>query len=127
LTEDLRRYREYIQLNPTKSQDVAYTKAVCRQHFPYRSFAVIQNGEVVSTAPAPVKMSATPLTKIAMIFSGQGAQWPEMGKELVLTSAQFCKDLEEMDGILGELEYPPGWKLLGKSTHTILSFPPIQL
>jgi acyl transferase domain-containing protein len=49
-----------------------------------------------------------------MIFSGQGAQWPEMGKDLIQIDPRFREDIRAMDDILQSLNYPPDWKIDGK-------------
>lgn len=64
--------------------------------------------EVSSQAKAP---QATP--NITMVFSGQGAQWPQMGRELILTDASFRQDLMLMDRVLQQLRVPPKWSIIG--------------
>ncbi|UKZ82860.1 Type I Iterative PKS [Trichoderma virens FT-333] len=74
------------------------------------AYGIIQDKEFVeisSLVKAPAKAP-----NVYLIFSGQGAQWPEMGKELALTDAPFCDDLRKMDGILRQLAHPPSWSLL---------------
>jgi len=113
-------YREYLHLRPSDVQNVAYTRALRRQHLTYRSFSVVQpDGELVGTAAGTKTPVSTP--PVTMVFSGQGAQWPEMGKELALTNAEFRKDLDRMDAILQGLAHPPKWSLIG--TFCVLSFP----
>jgi acyl transferase domain-containing protein len=49
-----------------------------------------------------------------MIFSGQGAQWPGMGKELIENDDFFRKDISAMDAVLQRLEHPPNWTIVGE-------------
>lgn len=114
LAEQTNRFKEYLRLNPGRGLDVAYTRAFRREHLLYRGFGIIQpSGEVSGVAATAVRIPAvTP--SLTMVFSGQGAQWPEMGKELILTDVEFRRDLEKMDSVLGKLAYPPKWKLLGE-------------
>ncbi|KAK4443906.1 KR domain-protein [Podospora aff. communis PSN243] len=110
LVSQISRHREYLQANPTKSRDVAHTLALRRQHLSHRSFSILHpNGEIAETASGS-KIPGVPLPVI-MVFSGQGAQWPEMGKEMILTNVAFRQDLNEMDEVLQNLSYPPKWKL----------------
>lgn len=45
------------------------------------------------------------------IFTGQGAQWPGMGKELLMHSHVFRKAIEECDECLSTLRDAPSWSL----------------
>lgn len=45
------------------------------------------------------------------VFTGQGAQWPGMGKELLLHSSVFRKAIEECDESLSKLRDAPSWSL----------------
>lgn len=49
-----------------------------------------------------------------MIFSGQGAQWPEMGRELILQAPNFREDIREMDNTLQTLTHRPEWTIEGE-------------
>ena len=48
-----------------------------------------------------------------MIFSGQGAQWAQMGNEMIHGNPEFRADIEKMDSILQGLKYPPSWTIMG--------------
>ena len=117
LAARFKQFQDRVRLRPEEISDIAYTCALRRQHLPYRSFAIVQpNGNLVgvpSTAEAP--SGASP---VVMVFSGQGAQWPTMGKELILNNQKIRKDLEDMDAVLQRLSHPPTWKLVGKCTST---------
>jgi len=113
LSTQIHKHEDYVRTTPARNQDIAYTRAVRREHLPHRAFAILDNGELtggVGAAKAPPE--PPPVT---MIFSGQGAQWPQMGKELIQTDINFRKDISRMDDILQKLVHPPAWKLLGTS------------
>jgi acyl transferase domain-containing protein len=55
--------------------------------------------------------------KVFLVFSGQGAQWPGMGRELIEGDDYFRKDIESMDGVLQRLEHPPSWSITGEKTR----------
>ncbi|KAJ8066769.1 hypothetical protein OCU04_004157 [Sclerotinia nivalis] len=57
-----------------------------------------------------------------MVFSGQGAQWPEMGRDILLKDPEFRKDIAEMGQILQSLIHPPSWTLAGKTRSRSQSF-----
>ncbi|KAI0973103.1 hypothetical protein F4678DRAFT_478311 [Xylaria arbuscula] len=46
------------------------------------------------------------------IFTGQGAQWPTMGKNLIVHSAQFANTMNRLEKSLKSLPDPPSWSLV---------------
>ena len=111
LTKQISKYEEYVQQSRARNLDIAYTRAVRREHLPHRAFAILDNGKLTeSVGAARAPLEAPPIT---MIFSGQGAQWPQMGKELIQTDMTFRRDITKMDEVLQRLVHPPSWKLLG--------------
>lgn len=98
---------------PDRVLDMAYTLNQRREHCVYRTFCTVGDDRIMGKAAAIARVpTATP--DLAMVFSGQGAQWPTMGKELILTSSEVRSDIEAMDRILQSLQYPPAWKIEGK-------------
>ncbi|KAI0191981.1 hybrid PKS-NRPS [Xylaria flabelliformis] len=49
--------------------------------------------------------------RILGIFTGQGAQWPKMGRELLLTSKLFAQVIDRLQKSLNALADPPSWSL----------------
>ncbi|KAJ5272650.1 Nonribosomal peptide synthetase [Penicillium angulare] len=49
--------------------------------------------------------------KILGVFTGQGAQWPSMGAELLRTSKRFADSIQTMEQSLDELADGPEWSL----------------
>ncbi|KAI1411801.1 putative polyketide synthase [Hypoxylon sp. FL1857] len=74
--------------------DLAYTLDSRRSQFPWRSFAVLESPaelhRLQSQISSPVR-ARTP-TRVAYVFSGQGAQWFAMGRELMSYSS-FSADI----------------------------------
>lgn len=57
-----------------------------------------------------------------MVFSGQGAQWPQMGHDLLTSLPGFKEDVLAMDDILQSLEERrPTWTAIGKFTSPQIS------
>ncbi|TPX08256.1 uncharacterized protein E0L32_001848 [Thyridium curvatum] len=109
-------HRAYIEKNPSPStvRDVAYTLGSRRAHLPYRAFSLVGSGVEGNISPA-VKMSkSTP--DLVLVFTGQGAQWPEMGVELLRNSKSFRESISTMDSILKSLPNPPAWTILEEMT-----------
>ncbi|OJK01834.1 hypothetical protein ASPACDRAFT_50671 [Aspergillus aculeatus ATCC 16872] len=60
-------------------------------------------GNLVSTA--------LPGRDLVFIFTGQGAQWPEMGRQLLEKSYVYRKTIEELDHVLQSLPEAPEWSI----------------
>ncbi|RYP42065.1 hypothetical protein DL767_000577 [Monosporascus sp. MG133] len=120
-------YLEYMQSQRHVGlRDLAYTLANKREHRPHRAFAVT-SGDISSlqvSEPQAVKdpsvLTPSSGTKVAWVFTGQGAQWPEMGADLLDTNATFRETIQKLDKFLLTLPTPPSWKLeheLRKGEH----------
>ncbi|KAI0107229.1 polyketide synthase [Nemania sp. FL0031] len=105
-------YQDYVVKHPNRAVDVAYTLALHREKLPHRAFAIVQDGQIVETSS--LAKTAPSLPNIIMVFSGQGAQWPGMGRELILADPIFRQDIIRMDEVLQGLKKPPTWSILGK-------------
>ncbi len=120
LGELVQTYEEFLRGNQHASiADICFTANTGRSHFAHRlaivapSLVEIQeqlgnftDGEVspqLLTGQAPLNSK----TKIAFLFTGQGSQYVDMGKELYQTQPTFRKILQQCDRILrDELEIP---------------------
>jgi Acyl transferase domain len=93
---------------------LSYTLNCRRSILPWKSFCVASSiNELCSNLEGhiskPTRSSVAP--KLAFIFTGQGAQWYAMGREL-LSHEIFRTSLKEADAYLKSLECP--WSLFGK-------------
>ena len=63
------------------------------------------------------KALPNPIRALA-VFTGQGAQWPTMGRELILNSPHVSKLVQELDVVLQNLPESerPGWSLMNELT-----------
>jgi acyl transferase domain-containing protein len=111
LKEQVRLYQEHIQFNPSIVSDIAYTRSVHREHLPHRAFAIVDNGDFTEIANVLRASEKTPA--VTMVFAGQGVQYPEMGKDLILTDLNFRRDILVMDQVLKTLRFAPEWNLMG--------------
>jgi acyl transferase domain-containing protein len=55
------------------------------------------------------EMRADPI--ILGVFTGQGAQWATMGRDLIIGSAKFSATIDRLEKSLQSLPDPPGWSL----------------
>lgn len=83
--------------------DVAYTLAHRREHHPVRSFSVgTRHKPGTATAARTAPTSDKPFS-LVMVFTGQGAQWPQMGRELLRHNPVFCATIRSLDSHLQTL------------------------
>jgi acyl transferase domain-containing protein len=92
--------------------DLAYTLSERRSHHFHRAYAVVKNTDVGSDAFSFAKKNSEP-PKIGFVFTGQGAQWPQMGKQLLETFPSAKKVIASLDAALQQLPTPPSWSILG--------------
>lgn len=114
-------YRSYLTTTNNKSQspqpsDVAYTLAHKREHKPYRAYAVTSEEAAAAAIIQPSASQAVPDSPphVGWVFTGQGAQWAEMGVSLLDTNAVFRGTIQKLDKFLLSLPTPPPWTIEGK-------------
>jgi acyl transferase domain-containing protein len=95
--------------------DLSFTLAQHRSHLQWRSFAVLRTPNELKylqshMAPAVKAVSRAP--RLGFVFTGQGAQWYAMGREL-LWYASFREELYCAQRFLQTLGCP--WLVIGKS------------
>lgn len=90
-------YRDWAKSNPTKLDDLSYTLAHRREHLHFRTYAVAHK-DGVNDAPEITKISDKP--RLVMVFTGQGAQWPQMGRELFELKDVFRSVIQSLDQCL---------------------------
>lgn len=98
-----------------KLPDLAYTLSQRRSQLWHRAFVTTDSLDDLDEADFVVAKRSTQAPKVAFVFTGQGAQWPQMGKELLaLFPAQTRPLLEELDAVLQAQPDPPQWSLLAE-------------
>lgn len=102
-------YEEYIQDRLASLPGLAYTLANRREHHRFRTFAVCSSNGKLHIAPS-VKVSGQ-AAGITLVFSGQGAQWAQMGCDLLEFNTAFLQAIKAMDQILESLQHPPEWSV----------------
>ncbi|KAL6878977.1 polyketide synthase [Trichoderma novae-zelandiae] len=101
-------YKQKIAGSRTKLDRLAYTLAARRSHMLWRSFAIVAEDSLSETQDgtadfAPVKpMRSSPDATLAFVFTGQGAQYTDMGWDLVKYPV-FADTLRQIDGIYQSL------------------------
>lgn len=105
-------YRTFIEDVRPSVKDVASTLARGREHLPYRAFAIAKGSSVGAASTMATKPSSQEV-KIAMVFTGQGAQWPLMGRDLLKSNPIFRSAILSLDEYMRkELgDYAPMWSI----------------
>jgi acyl transferase domain-containing protein len=97
-------------------EDLAFTLSERRTRHWHRAFVTTQTTELGEGDFAVGKNSGQPL-RAAFVFTGQGAQWPQMGRDLVQHFPQTRGILEELDRVLQAQPHPPAWSLVAELTE----------
>ncbi|KAK4183707.1 lovastatin diketide synthase LovF [Podospora australis] len=106
-------YNAYLAKHPERIEDVAYTLANRREHFGHRAFLVASR-EKPGKPSVLSKPPTGPAPNIVFVFTGQGAQWPQMGRDLLRTNKVFKATIKSLDETLKSLSPAPGWTIEGE-------------
>ncbi|KAI8272976.1 Highly reducing polyketide synthase FUM1 [Colletotrichum sp. SAR 10_98] len=101
---------KYISQHDDSLDDIAYTLSSRRIHLPHRAFSVFGDGADKFTSP--FSKTSPSSTDLVLVFTGQGAQWPRMGAELLQSNKTFAQSMRQMDKVLSALPDRPSWTLV---------------
>ncbi|KAI9037690.1 type I polyketide synthase [Aspergillus affinis] len=107
LTQMLSNYQGFLESESVRIPDLAYTLGARRHHQTMRTFCV-SDGQALEPVPA-VRVSGS--KGLLFVFTGQGAQWPGMGRELIKDFPSFKEDIQQMDRWLSKIVEAPSWKI----------------
>ncbi|KAF2964211.1 hypothetical protein GQX73_g9381 [Xylaria multiplex] len=93
--------------------DLAYTLSERRSRLYYRAYSIQKNTQLSIASFTTGKTFNRPVN-IGLIFTGQGAQWPRMGRDLVRMFPIAREMVEALDQVLISLPQPPTWSLMSK-------------
>ncbi|KAF5254823.1 hypothetical protein FANTH_443 [Fusarium anthophilum] len=94
LQRHISNHKEWTVTNPSDISELGFTLAMHRKHLPHRAF-IVSHPEKSIEVSSLSKVPPDPLS-LVFVFSGQGAQWPRMTKELTESDAAFRSDLNEL-------------------------------
>ncbi|KAF2841765.1 PKSKA1 [Patellaria atrata CBS 101060] len=107
-------------LNPVVSidiEDLAYTLSQRRSQHYCRAFSVTRSSKGLLDEETIMMGKQAPLPpRIGLVFTGQGAQWSQMGSNLVRDFPFARKVIGDLDKVLQTVEEPPQWSLLEELT-----------
>ena len=104
------------QLEKISLDDLAYTLSQKRSLLAWKSYAIASSIEELhqnlesGTLSKPVRSFGSTQVNLAFVFTGQGAQWYAMGREL-LNSEVFRNSLQQSQDVLDTLGCP--WNIEG--------------
>lgn len=110
LRQMIANYEAFIERYPEKVNDLAFTLGHKREHLPHRAFAVAS--PLGSLTVSPLSKSGNK-PNIVMVFTGQGAQWPQMGSALIHSPGfpSFRQTIKSLDAHLQSLQDAPTWSI----------------
>ncbi|KAJ6263867.1 Hybrid PKS-NRPS synthetase pynA [Drechslerella dactyloides] len=77
-----------------------------------RDLSLVERLRADRSTPKPLTRNPEKFEGLAFVFTGQGAQWVQMGKDLCERSSLFRSILEECDRILQTLPDGPDWSII---------------
>lgn len=94
---------------------LAYTMAQRRSRLPWKTFAIASSAKelwsTLASEPLIKAIRSSQVPKLGFVFTGQGAQWHAMGRELS-SHRVFRQSLADADAFLKSLKCQ--WSLTGK-------------
>ncbi|KAK2010479.1 putative polyketide synthase [Colletotrichum eremochloae] len=97
-----------------KMRDLAYTLADKRSRHFHRGYTILSSATDLGSAALTKGTTRESPPSIGVVFTGQGAQWPAMGKQLLETYPVAANLVRNLDDVLQELDSPPSWTLWGE-------------
>jgi len=106
----------YVSTGHVDIRDLVYTLGHRRSHFSQRGFMLLGPNNLsesikIENLRTSATSSSSSQSQYAFVFTGQGAQWPQMCKTLFNEFPVFARTISEMDTVLRNLPHPPTWGL----------------
>ncbi len=108
LSELQKKFEERLKEDNFELEDLSYTLASRRSHYPYRLSTVASSREELVRELSKAKITKVPDTeeekKVCFVFTGQGAQWYAMGRQLMRDEPVFLEYMKGINCTIGKLE-----------------------
>ncbi|KAL4735276.1 hypothetical protein BDV11DRAFT_173962 [Aspergillus similis] len=116
LKQRVRAVADYANNDLSKLRDLAYTLGERREHLSHRAFTVAKPNELLDEANFQTGRDKAP--EVTFVFTGQGAQWAGMGKDLLNAFPAARKDIQRLDDALANLSDGPSWSIKEELSRT---------
>ncbi|KAL3453049.1 hypothetical protein BJX65DRAFT_302946 [Aspergillus insuetus] len=108
-------HQAYSLSHPDSLPGMAHSLALKREVLSHRAFCVTDGEDSWTPSRTRRVVPGISVPMLVFVFTGQGAHWPRMGRELIKSVPRFKASIEELDRVLKTLPDPPGWKLLDET------------
>lgn len=102
LAQSIQDHEAYYKAHPASLPDICYSLALKREVLSHASYVVTDGTKPMVPSREQQRSSKAPATLI-FAFTGQGAQWPQMGRALMLQSNTFRNTIDRLDQVLLQL------------------------
>ncbi|PGH15529.1 hypothetical protein AJ79_02311 [Helicocarpus griseus UAMH5409] len=107
----VQKHEDYLMAHPDSLGDMAYTLNMRREVHPNRAFCVTDGLDALELSRISKASSSSGPDRLIFSFTGQGAQWARMGRELLERESIFKATFEILDSTLSRLPNPPVWNI----------------
>ncbi|BCS04777.1 putative hybrid PKS-NRPS biosynthetic cluster [Aspergillus luchuensis] len=115
----IQQYAGFIATHPSVDMQAVSLALQKRSNLPFKHYvtglshnSILQQLQDPQWKPGPSGRGAEAHNSAILgVFTGQGAQWPTMGRELLLRPGPFTATIDRLDDILQQLPDPPTWSL----------------
>ncbi|KAI2627830.1 hypothetical protein GGR54DRAFT_636951 [Hypoxylon sp. NC1633] len=104
-------HEKYLKAHPDKVDDLCYTLAVRREPLAHRAFSVVSSDYSGDDLVVSQFRKAYNDPRTIWTFTGQGAQWAQMGARLILEDENFKRSIQDLELKLRSCRSPPTWSL----------------
>jgi len=111
LRRSVQNHLAYIEQNPGSVSGLSYTLGVKRRLLPHRAFCVT-SAQAQPQVSSFAKITSAP--DVIGVFTGQGAQYAQMGCSLILKEPSFRDTICRLDAVLAKLPDGPSWTIEGR-------------
>lgn len=106
----IKQYADYLGKFPDRLDDFAYTAGQRREEMKFRA-ACLAGGDTILQPIVPSSATKLDHPEFAFVFTGQGAHWLHMGRDLLEAQPVFKESICSMDAIIDVLEHAPKWSI----------------
>ncbi|KAI1374100.1 hypothetical protein F4677DRAFT_427124 [Hypoxylon crocopeplum] len=104
-------HEKYLKAHPDRVDDLRYTLAIRREPLAHRAFSVVSNDSFGNDLVVSQFRKAYNDPRTIWTFTGQGAQWAQMGASLILEDENFKRTIQALELMLQSCRSPPTWSL----------------